>query len=194
MIAIIDYGAGNLCSIENVLRRIGCAYQISSDSGCISSADKVILPGVGEASDAMQKLSGCGLVQTIRSLTQPVLGICLGMQLLCSYSEEGNTPCLGIIPVRVKLLQGDSFNKVPNIGWDCIHQLKSPVFKGIDDGVFVYYVHSYGVEINEYTLCVSEHTLPFSGAIGHANFYGCQFHPEKSGQTGEQIIKNFIEL
>lgn len=194
MITIIDYDAGNLCSVENALKRVGVEYRVSADRELITSSEKIILPGVGEASKAMQKLYERGLVETIRSLSQPVLGICLGMQLLCSHSEEGDTECLDIVPNRVKLLKRDIENKVPNIGWDSINNLKSPIFKDIEEGVFVYYVHSYGAEVNEYTLCTSLHTNPFSGAIGRDNFYGCQFHPEKSGKIGEQIVKNFIEL
>ncbi|MFI3262062.1 MAG: imidazole glycerol phosphate synthase subunit HisH [Rikenellaceae bacterium] len=194
MIAIIDYNAGNILSVENALKRLGAEYIITDSREEILKADKVLFPGVGDASYAMAQLRAKNLVDTIKEVTQPFLGICLGMQLLCASSEEGDTECLGILPNKVQLLEYDGLNKVPNIGWCEMLEPKSPLFKGIEEGEFVYYVHSFAAEVNEYTICKSMHGRPFSGALQKDNFYGCQFHPEKSGLIGEKILKNFIEL
>ncbi|MFI3267978.1 MAG: imidazole glycerol phosphate synthase subunit HisH [Rikenellaceae bacterium] len=194
MIAIIDYNAGNILSVENALKRLGAEYVITDKREEILNADKVLFPGVGDASYAMAQLREKDLVETIKEVTQPFLGICLGMQLLCASSEEGDTECLGILPNKVQLLEYDGVNKVPNIGWCEALELKSPLFKGVSEGEFVYYVHSFAAEVNEYTICQSLRGKPFSGALQKDNFYGCQFHPEKSGTIGEKILKNFIEL
>ncbi len=194
MIAIIDYGAGNILSVENALQRVGAEYFLTSDESEILSADRVILPGVGDASFAMQQLRDKRLDIVIKTIKTPLFGICVGMQLLCAYTEEGDSECLSIIPSRVNRLIGDSYNKVPSIGWSEICDLKSPLFKGINQESFVYFVHSYGAEISDYTIATSTHSSPFSAAINRDNFYGCQFHPEKSGEVGEAIIKNFLTL
>lgn len=194
MITVIDYDAGNLCSVENALKRVGTEYRLTSDIETILGSDKILLPGVGEASRAMDKLRDRNLVETLRILKQPVLGICLGMQLLCSHSEEGDTECIGVFSNRVRLLKRENGNKVPHIGWNSIDNLKSNLFEGVAEGEFVYYVHSYAAEINDHTICTTSHATPFSGALSHQNYFGCQFHPEKSGKTGEQILKNFLRL
>lgn len=194
MIVVIDYGAGNLYSVASTLSRLGVNYTVSSNIDTIKSATKVILPGVGAARKAMDELRKCNLVDVIRSLKQPLLGICLGMQLLCEFSEEGNTECLGLIPVRVSKMTATPDNKVPHMGWNNIQNLKGALFTGISEGAYVYYVHSYGVPVCPYTICTSNHSSAFSGAIQFNNFYGCQFHPEKSGSTGAAILKNFLDL
>ncbi len=194
MIAVIDYNAGNILSVENALTRCSCEYTVTSNADIILSADKVIFPGVGDAAYAMQELRKLGLDKVIPMIKAPFLGICLGMQLLCSHSQENDTECLGIVPNKVKFIDTDNKNKTPNIGWSNINNLVSPLFNDVSEGEFVYYVHSYGAEVNEYTICTSEHSSSFSGAIRKENFYGCQFHPEKSGDIGELIIKNFIGL
>lgn len=194
MIAIVDYNAGNILSVENALKRLGAEYIITDKKAEILSADKVLFPGVGDAAYAMAQLKERGLVEVIKEVKNPFLGVCLGMQLLCSESEEGNTECLGILPNKVRLLEYDKLNKVPNIGWCEVLNLKTALFKGISEGEFVYYVHSYAAEVNEYTICESLHQNLYSGALHKDNFYGCQFHPEKSGLIGEKILKNFIEL
>lgn len=194
MIAIIDYNAGNILSVENALKRLNVEYIVTDRPNEILSAEKVLFPGVGDASYAMNELRKRGLIQTIKEVQTPFLGICLGMQLLCSHTEEGDTECLSIVPNRVNHLVYNKSNKVPNIGWCEITNLKSALFSGIKESEFVYYVHSYGAEVNQYTICESLHSTPFSGALKRDNFYGCQFHPEKSGDIGERILKNFIEL
>lgn len=194
MIVVIDYDAGNLYSVTNALSRLGAEFIISSDKEIIAGAEKVIFPGVGMASQAMDKLRERGLVETIKNLTQPFLGICLGMQLMCRYSEEGDTECLGLIPIDVIKMRADKDNKVPHIGWNNIKGLSSPLFKGVKEDAFVYYVHSYAAPVTQYTICSTEHSDMFSGAIQFNNFYGCQFHPEKSGDIGSTILKNFLEL
>ncbi len=194
MIAVIDYGAGNILSVANALKRVGAEFVLTGNAEQIVSADRVILPGVGDAAYAMAKLKSQGLDVVIRELNKPTLGICLGMQLLCEHSQEGDTPCLGIIPAQVYRLIADANNKTPNIGWSEIENLKSPLFEGLTDGDWMYYVHSYAVDVNRFSICTSEHSQQFSGAIHRENFYGCQFHPEKSGKLGERIITNFLKL
>ncbi len=194
MIAVIDYGAGNILSVQNSLKRVNAEYIITDRLDEIKRANKIILPGVGDASYAMSQLRERGLVDIIKDCTTPLLGICVGMQLLCQYTEEGNSECLGIVPNRIRKLVYDGENKVPNVGWCEVKSLKTDLFKGINEGDFLYYVHSFAADVNKYTICQSEHSEPFSGAIGLRNFYGCQFHPEKSGAIGEKIIKNFLQL
>ena len=193
MIAIIDYDTGNLRSVANALGRLGAEYRITSRPEEIRSADRVLLPGVGEASRAMDKLRERGLVETIRSLTQPVLGICIGVQLLCRSSEEGDTQCLGIFDNEVKRLDAPGL-KVPHMGWDSIERLGSGLFEGMTEGEYVYYVHSYAPTVNADTIATTTYGETFSAAIRRDNFYGTQFHPEKSASAGERILKNFLAL
>ncbi len=196
MVTIVDYDTGNLRSVMNALDRLGAGYRLSRNAAEISQAERVLLPGVGAAAPAMARLREYGLADTLQHLRQPVLGICLGLQLLCSHSEEGDTPCLGIFPNRVRRFEADPSQgiKVPHMGWNTIARLRSPLFDGVAGDSYVYYVHSYFAEADEHTLAVTEHTLPFSGALGRDNYFGCQFHPEKSGPVGEQILSNFLKL
>lgn len=192
MIAIVKYNAGNLRSVENALKRLGAAYEITDTPERLHAADHVIFPGVGEASSAMSYLRARGLDQVIRDLRQPFLGICLGLQLMCAHSEEGDTECLGIFQEKVKRFPDTG--KVPQMGWNNFKKVKGPLFNGIlleDD---VYYVHSYYAEIGEDTSAVCEYILPFSAAIQKDNFYGVQFHPEKSAEVGEKLLENFLKL
>lgn len=192
---IIQYNAGNIQSVLYALERIGCAADVTNDPEQILQADKVIFPGVGEASTAMNYLKSRNLDQLIIQLKQPVLGICLGMQLMCRHSEENNTDCLGIFDENVKKFSPtDGVNKIPQIGWNTIERLKSPLFKGVKESSFCYYVHSYYATIGAHTIATSQYGTPYSAALHRNNFYGVQFHPEKSAETGEQILKNFIDL
>lgn len=196
MIAIIDYDTGNLRSVCNALDRIGAEYVLTDDPAVIARADRVLLPGVGEASSAMQKLQERGLCEVIKALKVPVLGICIGMQLMCRHSEEGNVDCLGIFDAQVQKFEADPSQgvKVPHMGWNSITDLKTPLFEGLADGGFVYFVHSFAADVCEDTIAVSENGRRFSAALRKGNFYGAQFHPEKSGDVGERILKNFMNL
>ena len=196
MIAIVDYKAGNIRSVENALKRLGAEYVLTADQEMIQRADHVILPGVGEASSAMKSLESTGLIPAIKSLTRPVLGICIGMQLMCSSSEEGNVECMGIFTPRVRRFPEEPGVKIPHTGWDTISELRGPLFRNIPEDSFVYYVHSYCPEIFiDQTAAVTEYAgVRFSGALQRDNFFGTQFHPEKSGAVGAMILKNFIEL
>jgi len=191
-IAIIDYGAGNVRSVQFALERLGYRGRLTADAGEIRRADKVIFPGVGEASSAMKALRQYGLDKVIPGLKQPVLGICLGLQLLCQWSEEGNTGCLGIFPAKAVAFPNNL--KVPQVGWNTLTALKSPLFYGVGEDPYAYFVHSYYVPVNPFTIAQSEYGLPFSAAMAKDNFYACQFHPEKSGKTGEQILRNFLQM
>lgn len=191
-IAIIDYGAGNVKSIEFALARLGFQSELTSDAEIITSADRVIFPGVGEASSAMEMLKNTGLETIIPKLTQPVLGICLGMQLMCDFCEEGHTKSLGIFDAKV--VRFNNKLKVPQVGWNTIFNLKSDLFKEIEENSYMYLVHSYYVPTHNQGIAASEYGLEYSVALQHENFYGVQFHPEKSGKIGEQILKNFIEI
>lgn len=191
-VAVIDYGAGNVRSVLFALERQGIQGVLSSDPEIITTADKVIFPGVGEASSAMQELKMRALDGLIPELKQPVLGICLGMQLLCAFSEEGQTDCLGVFPVKVKKFPADRGEKVPHVGWNTIHSLKDPFYQGLSDQAYVYYVHSYFAEISPYTSATSDYILPFSASLQKNNFHAMQFHPEKSGDAGETILRNFL--
>ena len=193
MIAIIDYSTGNLRSVENALGRLGAEYTVTSDEGVIRSADRVLLPGVGEAAGAMARLRERGLDSVIKSLTQPVLGICIGVQLMCRHSAEGDTECMGIFGNDVVKFDNASV-KVPHIGWNTITGLRTPLFDGIGEGSYIYYVHSYAPTLSEETIAVTDYGVRFSGALNRDNFYGSQFHPEKSGSVGEAILKNFLKL
>ncbi len=191
-IAIVDYGAGNIQSIKFAFNRLGYTPELTSEEEEIRSADKVIFPGVGEASSAMEKLEHSGLDKVIPELTQPVLGICLGMQLMCSYTEEGQTRGLGIFDTDVKRF--DARVKVPQIGWNQIRELKSELFRDIPENSYIYLVHSYYAPLCEETIAVSDYGLSYSSALMKDNFYGVQFHPEKSSEIGARILKNFIDL
>ena len=191
-IAIIDYGAGNVQSVLFALERLGFEGNVTNDWNTIKSADKVIFPGVGEASSAMKMLQESGLDVLIPTLKQPVLGICLGMQLMCKYSEEGNTNGLGIFDVNVVKFSQEV--KVPQMGWNTIFNLKTPLFEGIKENEFMYLVHSYYASLSENTIATSNYELEYSTALQRDNFFGVQFHPEKSGVFGEQILKNFLNL
>jgi glutamine amidotransferase len=192
---IVKYNAGNIQSVLYAMERIGAVAVVTDDHALIRGADRVIFPGVGEASTAMNYLRARGLDQLLRELTQPVLGICLGMQLMCAHSEENDTECLGIFaePVK-KFLPGESGLKVPQIGWNKVTDTRSRIFEGISDGSYFYFVHSYYAASGEHTIGTSNYTLPYSAALHRDNFYGVQFHPEKSAAAGEQLLKNFIAL
>ena len=206
MIAIVNYDTGNICSVTNALKRVGCTdWVYTDDKEILLKADKVLLPGVGEASTAMAKLAERGLDTFIPTLTQPVLGICVGTQLMCQSSEEGNVECMGIFRTKVKKFQPEtrelsilnsqfSILKVPHMGWNQITHLRTPLFKDIDEGAYIYYVHSFYPELCADTIATTRYINAFSGALGRDNFFGTQFHPEKSGAVGAQIIKNFLDL
>lgn len=191
-IAIIKYNAGNIKSVQNAISRLGYKSIITDDVSEIIKADKVIFPGVGEASSAMNYLNNKGLTEVIKKLKQPVLGICLGLQLLCDSSEENNTKCLGVFNTKVKLFPPEE--KVPHIGWNNFESFSGSIFKNISVNDDVYYVHSFYAEICKETIAVCNYILPFSAAIKKDNFYATQFHPEKSSTIGEQILKNFLKL
>ena len=189
-VVIVRYNAGNIQSVLYALERIGVEAEVTDDADKIRSADRVIFPGVGEASTAMAYLQERHLDTLLRELTQPVLGICLGMQLMCAHTEEGNTNCLSIFPNQVK-----RFNhglKTPQVGWNTITNLHSPIFAGLD-APYTYFVHSYYAGINEMTIAETEYGVPFSSALQKDNFYGVQFHAEKSGAAGDRIIQNFLK-
>ena len=192
-VVIIDYGAGNVFSVATAIERLGYKAVLSSDIDEILSADKVIFPGVGQASSALAELKNRGLDKVLPSLKVPVLGICLGMQMMCTYSEEGGgAEGLGIFPMTVRRFIGEE--KIPHMGWNDVYDLRSPMMEGISDSK-VYFVHSYYVDIDErYTIARCDYMSEFSAAIKKDNFYGVQFHPEKSAAVGEKMIKNFLEL
>ncbi|ADF52714.1 imidazole glycerol phosphate synthase subunit HisH [Zunongwangia profunda] len=191
-IAIIDYGAGNIQSIKFAIKRLGYDAVLTDDAAEIKAADKVIFPGVGEASSAMKMLKSTGLDTVIPKLTQPVLGICLGMQLMCEYCEEGDTTGLSIFDAKV--VRFDNSVKVPQIGWNQIYDLQSDLFEGVNEKEYVYLVHSFYVKECEETICSTEYGVEYTSAIKKNNFYGVQFHPEKSSKAGEKILENFLKL
>ncbi|MFI5203245.1 MAG: imidazole glycerol phosphate synthase subunit HisH [Flavobacteriales bacterium] len=196
-IGILDYGAGNTRSVQFALKRLGHEGVLSNDLDILQSCDKIIFPGVGEASSAMIRLKEHKLDTFIKETKKPVLGICLGMQLLCKSSQEGNTLCLGIIDAEVKRFPNEFQNKkfkVPQVGWNSIYGLSTKLFSTIAENTFVYYVHGYYVPICTNSIAVTDYTFVYSAALNKDNFYATQFHPEKSGAVGESILKNFIEL
>lgn len=192
MIAIVKYNAGNVKSVENAVKQLGCDVVVTNEKDLLQSADKIIFPGVGEAGSAMNYLKVTGLDKVIKSLTQPVLGICLGMQLLCEYSEERNTKALGVFKTQVKKFLPKDI--VPHIGWNNFSSVKGVLFQNIRTDNDCYFVHGYYAGICEETIAVTDYILPFSAALQKNNFYATQFHPEKSATTGLQILKNFLEL
>jgi glutamine amidotransferase len=192
MIAIIRYNAGNIKSVKNAITRLGYESIITDDPMELKKADKVIFPGVGEASSAMQYLRERGLDNTIKSLVQPVLGICLGLQLMCRFSEEADTKCLGIFDTDVRLFP--PVDKIPHMGWNNFLTMRGELFKNISLHDDVYYVHSYYAEISSCTSATCDYILPFSASMTRDNFYATQFHPEKSAAVGERILRNFLEL
>jgi glutamine amidotransferase len=191
-LTIVNYGAGNIKSIQFAFKRLGYDAVLTDNPELIKASDKVIFPGVGEASSAMLKLKQTGLDKLIPQLTQPVLGICLGMQLMCNYTEEGNTEGLGIFNVNVKRFSNQV--KVPQMGWNTITNLKSDLFQGIREEEYMYLVHSYYAENCKETIATSNYELEYASALENNNFFGVQFHPEKSSKAGEQILKNFLVL
>jgi glutamine amidotransferase len=192
MVAIIKYNAGNIQSVQNALNRLEYNSIITDDKETILSAEKVIFPGVGEASTAIEYLKARGLDTFIKSISQPFLGICLGLQLMCKHSEEGNTDCLGIFNTNVKLFPPE--DKVPHMGWNSFEDLKGTLFQNVLKEDDVYYVHSYYAEPCEQTVATCNYIIPFSASLQKGNFYATQFHPEKSAGVGEQILKNFLEI
>jgi len=196
-IALIKYNAGNVQSLIFALNRLGASPLLTDDVNELKSADKVIFPGVGEASSTMRYLREKGLDRIIPTFTQPFLGICLGMQLMCNHSEEGDTDCLGIYSENViKFDHNGSAErlKIPQIGWNRIYHLKSPLFRGISDRSFMYFVHSYYVEPGNQTIATTDYVREYSSALQKDNFYSVQFHPEKSSETGQKILENFLKL
>ncbi|RKQ49284.1 imidazole glycerol phosphate synthase subunit HisH [Roseivirga pacifica] len=191
-VVIIDYNAGNTQSVIYALNRLGVEPVLSADQEVIQAADKVIFPGVGEASTAMSFLKERKLDEVIKSLKQPVFGVCLGLQLLCKHSEENDTDCLGIFDINVKKFEPKL--KVPQMGWNNLEAMNSPLFDGLNEAPYVYYVHSYYAELSEYTIAETNYVNRFSAALNKDNFYALQAHPEKSGKVGEQILKNFLSL
>ena len=193
MIAIIDYNTGNLHSISKSIAKTGAEFIVTNNFNQIRSASKVIMPGVGDALFTMQTICNLGLDDLIKKLTVPVLGICVGMQVMCEESEEGPCKCLGIFPNKVMKLSQSISARVPHIGWNTLQNNNSFLFKGIKDEDYVYFVHSYAPEINQFTISTTTHGDRFSAALSRDNFIGTQFHPEKSGVVGETIIENFIK-
>lgn len=194
-VAIVKYNAGNIYSVMNAIRRLGVEPLLTDKAEELRNADRVLFPGQGEASTTMSYLREHGLDTVIRSLRQPVLGICIGQQLMCRHSEEGNTDCMGIFPTDVKRFNPQVHEeKVPQMGWNSIYELKSQLFRGIAENDFIYNVHSFYVPQNEYTIATCNYIVPYSAALRKDNFYACQFHPEKSGTVGAKILQNFLEL
>ncbi|HMP92359.1 MAG TPA: imidazole glycerol phosphate synthase subunit HisH [Phnomibacter sp.] len=198
-VAIIKYNAGNIRSVLFALERLGVPATVTDDAEAIQQASHVIFPGVGAANSAMPYLQQRGLDMLIKNLQQPFLGICLGMQLMCRHSEEGNTPCLGLFDIAVKkfpeVVPGAQLAlKIPHMGWNALQQMRSPLLQGLPPESYVYFVHSYYAELSNYTIAEAVHGVPFSACLHRDNFYGVQFHTEKSADIGEQILRNFLAL
>lgn len=194
-VAIVKYNAGNIYSVVNALRRLGIDPLLTDDAEQLRKADRVLFPGQGEARGAMDYLKARRLDEVIRDLKQPVFGICVGQQLLCKHSEEGDVDCIGVFDAEVKRFQPQRHeDKVPCMGWNIIEKRDNKLFEGLGDHPYVYFVHSYYVPLCADTAAVADYILPYSAAMHRDNFYACQFHPEKSGKVGEQIIKNFLKL
>lgn len=197
MIAIIDYKTGNLRSVENALKRLGVEWKLTADVEEIRRADKVLLPGVGHAGEAICRLREAGLVDVIKRLRHPVLGICVGMQVMCRHTAEGDAEGMGLFDARVRRFQPQPGDKVPHMGWNSINNLESKLFKDITPGSYVYYVHSFRADLCPDTIATTRYGASgemFSAALKYENFYGTQFHPEKSGDVGEHILQNFLKL
>jgi glutamine amidotransferase len=191
-VVLVDSGGTNIGSVRYALQRLGVDARLADDATTIRAASHVILPGVGAAAPGMARLREAGLVDVVRSLTQPVLGVCLGMQLLFEHSEESDTPCLGLIPGRLRRFTGDSL-RVPHMGWNSLQPTRPhPLLAGIETGAFAYFVHSYAAPVGEYTLACSEYGGAFSAVVQRGNFHGAQFHPERSAAVGAQLLRNFI--
>ena len=193
-VAVLQYNAGNVQSVLHALARLGVEGILTDSPEVLYNADKVIFPGVGEAGSAMNYLQQKGLDEVIKNLKKPVLGICLGLQLLCKHSEESNTKCLGIFDLNVKLFSKNTEYKVPHVGWNTICKFADPVFAGVSENDYVYYVHSYYAELGKETIAQTDYILPFSAALQKDNFWAMQFHPEKSGKIGELLLKEFLSL
>lgn len=194
-LAIVKYNAGNIFSVENAVKRLGITPILTDDPELLMKADKIIFPGQGEARTTMDYLRQKNLDKLIVSLKQPVLGICIGMQLLCRHSEEEDTDCLGVFDVNVKRFRPSQHeDKVPQMGWNTITDCKSPLFDGFDKPEFAYFIHSYYAPLCEHTIATTDYVQPYSSALHRDNFYATQFHPEKSGRVGETILKNFLEI
>ena len=194
-VAIVKYNAGNIYSVVNALKRLGIEPTLTDDAEALQKADRVFFPGQGHAAKAMEYLKARKLDEVIRDLKQPVFGICVGQQLLCKHSEEGDADCIGIFDAEVKRFQPEKHeDKVPCMGWNQLYDLKSPLYKGLNDGDYVYFVHSFYVPKCQDTIATADYILPYSASMHKANFSTCQFHPEKSGKVGEQILKNFLDL
>ena len=199
-VAIVKYNAGNIYSVVNALRRMGIDPLLTDDAEQLQKADRVLFPGQGEAHGAMEYLKARRLDEVIRDLKQPVFGICVGQQLLCKHSEEGDVDCIGIFDAEVKRFQPEKHeDKVPCMGWNALYDLKSPLYKGFDElspigQPYVYFVHSYYVPVCQDTVATTDYILPYSASLHKNNFYTCQFHPEKSGKVGEKILQNFLSI
>lgn len=194
-VAIVKYNAGNIYSVVNALRRLGVEPEITDDAERLANADRVIFPGQGSAKTTMEYLRARRLDDVIRSLRQPVLGVCVGQQLLCRHSDEGDVDCIGVFPADVIRFWPQSHDeKVPAMGWNALYGLSTPLFKGINEGDYVYFVHSYYVPQCEYTVATANYILPYSAALHKDNFWATQFHPEKSGKVGERLLENFLNM
>ena len=194
-VAIVKYNAGNIYSVVNALKRMGIDPVLTDDAELLKKADRVLFPGQGHAAEAMEYLKSHRLDEVIRDLKQPVFGICVGQQLLCKHSEEGDVDCIGIFDAEVKRFQPEKHeDKVPCMGWNKLYDLKSPLMTNLGTDPYVYFVHSYYVPLCEETIATADYILPYSASMHKNNFYTCQFHPEKSGKVGEQILENFLQL
>lgn len=194
-VSIIQYNAGNIFSVANAFRRIGVEPVITDKASVLASSDCVVFPGQGSAHTTMEYLREHSLDRVIRSLRQPILGICVGQQLLCAHSEEGDVDCVGVFPESVRKFSPKSHElKVPEMGWNSLHDISSPLFRGVDDNDFVYFVHSYYVPVCPYTIATANYGLSYSAALHKNNFWTVQFHPEKSGRVGERILENFLNI